>query len=362
MASPVIVDFWVQSAVSDPCWWAWIVIMDILMSTLRRAITWIEVCSCCSPDDERAKTCPMRSRRAPELAAGELHAVLAEMSRRTTAEVAIHLGPDLSDNMRHNMLHEFVVARAHLQYYIQTKLSFVVQFPFRAAALAHRDWHVVCETLRMCLDLPIDEGHGFLQDLLQPPLREMAQQWLSGVHEDICSEALEPLCAFVASLRFAPVNDRPVEGQHAKVSKMGRLKPAHSHQLQSYFLRRPEMERLLQQRPASVGELAFFVQLCRNHHVAMKHLGLSEHPILISKRAEERKRLDKDAELAHAIYRADARSLYGEVSILRMRRAGAAGSALEQEMDGSCHESCAEDENLEEGRAGPSVQEADTDD
>eukprot|EP00971_Amphidinium_carterae_P343831 6483846-Amphidinium_carterae.1 len=230
----------------------------------------------------------MRTRKAPELAAGELHQLLLALAQRTGAQVIVHLGEDVDEVVRQHMLNDFIAGRAHLLFYLQTKLSYVLQFPFRLAAIAHRNVDVVRETLAACLSLEAPT-HPLLQALHSAPLNELARRYIEGEDGLLFTPDFEALCRFMGTFRFAPLSDRTIESQHAKVSKFGKPRPSHTQQLQSYMLRRGEIEQVITSRPASLGEFAFCVSRCRNHLAAMNAVGLGNHPILLRKRTEERR-------------------------------------------------------------------------
>ena len=72
----------VDEALSSPVWWAWLRMLELLVSILRHAIGWVETCPCHGgisrlqgvPEATRSRwrKCPMRGLRAAELCNGEL--------------------------------------------------------------------------------------------------------------------------------------------------------------------------------------------------------------------------------------------------------------------------------------------------
>ena len=81
-----------DKAISSPFWWGWLHMLEHVCKVVRRAISWIEGCSCHSkllhgevsdfpPELVRQwRSCPMRGRRAAEISAGDFAEVLAAVT------------------------------------------------------------------------------------------------------------------------------------------------------------------------------------------------------------------------------------------------------------------------------------------
>ncbi len=83
-------------------------------------------------------TCPMKGRRAPELAAGDLTKVLTKWLANETVEIA-SVCSHLELSQRNMIVGDWQVAKQHLAFTITTKFSFATHIPFLLCGLVHHD-------------------------------------------------------------------------------------------------------------------------------------------------------------------------------------------------------------------------------
>ena len=167
----------VDEAVNDEAWWGWLLTMDKLFGLLRRVTAWVDGCSCHSSllDEHGGRmppalkaawsACPMRCRRAPELANGDLLAVVAAYAHASCVDLVVELPNVLTVAQRAHMLDIFDQGRAHLQYYLTSKLSYWAEFPWLVCRAAHQDVDIGKATVRQALESR--QQHAFLYSMKQ---------------------------------------------------------------------------------------------------------------------------------------------------------------------------------------------------
>jgi hypothetical protein len=83
-------------------------------------------------------TCPMKGRRSPELAAGELH-VLMNRWLATEAIEIMAICAHLLPAQRDIIIHDWEAAKQHLVYSMSAKFSYAKIIPFLLCGMAHHD-------------------------------------------------------------------------------------------------------------------------------------------------------------------------------------------------------------------------------
>jgi hypothetical protein len=148
--------------------------MKKMCDILRRAILWAESCSCHWPIFQPGvnvelpeafrrvvSECPMRCRRAADLASGEFQTMIEHECELSGVALLVDLLPmPVSDAERMALLQEFDMARAHLTFYFTAKLSYWLEFPYCVAALSHHD--ALISTAIMRRSLQSDHPHPLL--------------------------------------------------------------------------------------------------------------------------------------------------------------------------------------------------------
>ena len=157
----------VDDAVSSEQWWGWVCMMARVCNVLREAIRWCERCSChgglpvelvaegnidiSSETSFALGSCPMRCRRAPDLAHGDLQRLIATECESSAADLFVKLPRTLSAVDRRELLQEFDMARAHLTFYVTAKLSHWSEFPWHVVGIASLDRTRATATMRKVL-------------------------------------------------------------------------------------------------------------------------------------------------------------------------------------------------------------------
>ena len=307
----------VSSAVNNPVWWAWLGMLEIVCTLIRRHIAYAESCPCHWHILEAARRgefdipikvrelidrCPMRGRRAAEISTGEFLAIMRDLWAVSAAMVYRVMGREINDQDRRLVMQEFDRARTHLAFYFALKLTHMQELPWKVFQVSHSSEAVA--QLAAHEILQSDNEHPLLAEL-RGPLRESCESWIEG--EPVMTVDKQDLQAYIAALRFVPTSERPIEGQHAKVHRHGLGKPCHTEHFQSYFLRSEEMARALDSRFMSIQHFAWFCQAARNHKQACVAVGLDGHPAL---QGNNHIRQRQDPMRSKVIYHADPFTLY----------------------------------------------------
>ena len=210
----------IDSALTSPVFWARLHMLECLAKVINGCLTWVESCPCHGdlPENEFPHnvkktwaSCPLRGCRAPELACGEFETFLRNLSATSASELLACLPRDISREDRAGILQEFERGRAHLVFVFNLRLGHWKQQPYCVFACAHLNKDVSKTALEQCLALPAQTS--LVAKLQEPPLREQAEAYVNG--EDLTT--LPCLLQFLGMLRYCPVAERAVEGDHAQV-------------------------------------------------------------------------------------------------------------------------------------------------
>lgn len=261
----------VDMAVSSSYWWSWLLMLEKVAAILRKATFWIEACPCHaqflqehSRDDMPAElykaimACPMRCRRAPELACGELVAVVHAAAQSCSAELLSELPRKLSAGDRRSLLQEMDLARAHICFYMSAKLRYVTELPWAVVGIAHFDRGVAEATLRAALQSL--HPHNLLRRL-RGELLDKCRLFLKGAMFD--SFDVRDLAELIGAMRMIPTSERPIGGQHAKTHKRGMGRQRHTEAFVSYGLRSPELRDFVENR-GGLHEAAHYLKIVSN--------------------------------------------------------------------------------------------------
>ena len=154
----------------------------------------------------------MRGCKAPELAAGEFETMLRDLHNTNASELLSSLPRDISQASRAFILQEFERGRAHLVFVLTLRLQHWRDAPYCVFGCAHLSPEVSKRHLRRCLDMDMPHASPLLTQLQQSPVREQAEQYLDGAS----IQQLPDLLHFLGMLRYCPIAERAVEGDHAQ--------------------------------------------------------------------------------------------------------------------------------------------------
>ena len=265
--------------------------------------------------------CPLRGRRAPELAAGDLEDWLERLCDMASTRLLVMVrAQDLSDSDRSTLMADFLQARYHLVFTFRIKLGSWSSFPGLAFALGHHKPEVR-KTAAQCivsLEFTMDELRTF-----PTWARDMVTDGSccnSELHEVAAGRTqihlLPSLGVITAKLKLAPTVERHVEGLHASTHQdlLGSANAGPVHiQFHSVFpfLRK----RLLECEGAFLPKFASLCSSVRNVVFAVEVLGLQRHPavqqLLATQHGHRREAMRKSRHtLIDVIYHLDDATLF----------------------------------------------------
>ena len=231
------------------------------------------------------RTCPMKGKRAPELAAGclEVFLDLLNISRDSVLK-CMRMHP-LSREEESLVWQDFESSRSFLQMGLQIKFDFWGKVPWKLAALSHPDQDVARQAAQEMLQLSDGLGAAADSALLHHPvtvdflgadsqLRPLVQAFADGgpmaatLHEE------------ASKLAFIPVVERSIEAKHSLISRRVQ-KNWRSGRIVSLTLRVPDIKAEVAADAEFLHRLTEAFALVRDPRKAAHQLGIQDHPSLL---------------------------------------------------------------------------------
>jgi hypothetical protein len=215
--------------------------IDCVAECLQEVGTWAESCPCHGNDPSLAgpsrhlrvrffgdrtglQTCPMRTRRAPEMANNAVLRCLRQLL--AIAAPSLLLMPCIAATSpidRNAILFDFGRAKRHILLFFQVKSGHWRTLPWILAGIAHEDAAVARQCSQRALDLFATSSiqvqqHHVVNLLCAPdsPARREMERFIA--HESDLAE-LPHLRIIAAKFRFVTVTERYVESLHASAKR-----------------------------------------------------------------------------------------------------------------------------------------------
>jgi hypothetical protein len=192
--------------------------------------------------------CPMRGKRAVELARGVVTDLIAEFVQSATTSLLAELPPSLSAGDASSVLSDFQLGKAHMTEQIILKMRHWTLLPWTLPALG--DWDEPRARQSALRVRTMFDQIGHQQELhhriswhwLRPgsEVRAQIDKFIAGTPRD----DLPLLSRLCAEMVFVPVAERCQEAQHSLVNRMVGSRKV-SGPYVSLILRMPEIERSL---------------------------------------------------------------------------------------------------------------------
>ena len=233
------------SALKSKMFWSYSSMLLSLQDCIEGLQSWSEACPCHGfpvgqsrflrgKDFSKAlggkpcafASCPMRGKRAPELACGALHALFKELAEETKKSWMTWRCDGLTAEETQLLLSDFSIGQERISTFLQLKLMFWRQLPWALAGILHHDSAIARDAAAQCLhqyDMnpeSIGAKHRlsrlYCAALAQQPdsLRDQLQSFVEGC--DLLT--LQPLLKHLLPLKFIPCVERWVERQHSLVN------------------------------------------------------------------------------------------------------------------------------------------------
>ena len=223
--------------------------------------------------------CPMNGKRAPELAAGALDAVLEELRWQSEAailEVAGHTGAEPEDVQR--VMQDWGAGRTLIQATLQIKMRFWTLIPWRLAALLAPDVAAARAAAAQALAQYDQDPEEARHHRVSNEVLGHSSAFRADVVRCAVGEAMPvALAGRLSVMRFMPIVERTIEQKHALVSlALGRRR--RSPTAVSLANRLVEFEARLKEDPALLNSVAKALDSVRSSRQVIQQCGFSAHP------------------------------------------------------------------------------------
>ena len=326
----------IGAIIADPFFEAYSEMLQCLQSVVTEASIWAEGCPChpvehtpghshrarkladCVRQAELgSQACPLAGRRAPELAAGMLQAVIAGLSEKHISLCFLQRRRLLSEIQWCKIASDFEAGKRHLEAVLVVKLDHWGRLPWMLCGLAHHDSSKAKEAARACI-AQYDKSarhvrhqhHELTKKLLTPgtALREELEAFAGDCaqgHEPAELETLsQDFQVEVARLRFIPVVEREIEAKHKDLKHALVALTRHGPARASMGLRSRQLwAELAAAQPPEQEAFLQLLDVTRVPSGASAALGFAAHPLLTQR--VTRSRSDELKALERATYRCD---------------------------------------------------------
>ena len=263
--------------------WPYLQMLRALFQVVDAISEWAQACAChWQRRVERvlSQACPLRGRRAPELACGEISSFLDELKNEFSG--AWLASPQCTA--------DWSQALQRMQFLLELKFGFWTTLPHALAGLCHpcddkarlcarnvlAQWQCLKESGSECLHA---SRFSLCRKLLDAgELRELTLRFMRGELSRTDADMAEWRKA-LAPVSFIPIVERSVEGRHAQIHRIVARAPNKSGALLSLSLRTPLLLNPLQCDSSRLGadagvlsKVATILAQCRDAKWLLKHL------------------------------------------------------------------------------------------
>ena len=304
--------------------WSYSTMLTKLFGVLHDLMSWSESCACHevhTPSEDRTEMeaavaklgedCPMRGRRAVDMAQGRWRDALACLRESTLSDLrgdaALFVRREDSDIV----VEDFLKGAAELEAVLEMKLNFWQALPWLLCGLGDHDLGAsracAIRCMQMYDDVPIEAAHHRVTNKFLAAkglLRSQLQLYVNGRPLD----ELPELQHEIACLMFSLTVERIIEGTHSVLKRLVQFRMTGGSFI-SFRLRLKEMEALAEADDTFIAKLA---EKCERHPRKFAELlRVDEHPQLqelswrIQQQGDRVAREDYRKFLAHIIYRCD---------------------------------------------------------
>jgi hypothetical protein len=335
-----------DAAFTSPLFWAYRSMMDNMFCIITYMMIWAEGCPCHVNLPElhgntkymrRKKfqaslglnaSCPLCTRRAACLSAGEFHAVLAELFSIRTSTIMVNVLPRLqSQRDRDIVLRDWERGRRAFIFTMTVKLAPWQQLPMLLCGGGHHNEQVARSIIRRAFAM-FDELAAVSQNGSMHPLSLVFFDRASPLFAEVVMfmqghprSWLPNLSLRLGQLALTPVTERLVEGLHAVMHKHIRASPHHTVCHAALSMHLPEVKNILEVRPEFIETLAGCCLRTRTPMHAVRELGLHRHPRvrqILDMCAEQEHLANRHhgPELTNIVYHADLCTMFADAAIV----------------------------------------------
>ena len=278
---------------------AYLDMLLILNAVQRELSAWSEGCTCHESELQGqsrsmvrgdALNCPMRGKRAAELAAGQLRAVLRGIRAQQVEALVLEHCSLLTPQELTDIHQDFEAGCSHIELLLSVKLAFWERLPWHCAGLSHHCEKQAQECAKKCIALFDATPEGLrhmhhpvtLAFLADPAQRRDMEKLASGSPLLSLSPVFQEA---VAAMRFIPVVERVVEATHKDVKRRLAAATRHSPSMASSAIRHAETEARVRSDPTFLPRLGNCLRIVRCPWRAALQFGIFRHPAVQGLRA-----------------------------------------------------------------------------
>ena len=237
----------VNKTITSEMFWQYSRSIDLIAVVLHQLEVWCEGCSChyrlrhainlgatmpryTKQGQHRESSCPLRGRRAADLAVGEFKEILKGMGEIANTQL-LPAASSLTVPEWNVLVSDFARARGYVETVLLIKMSYWQKLPYILCSIAHpvreKAREGVLQAIRLYDAVGAEAGHHKLTSLSLTPgsiQRQELERFVAGV-----GLIHLPFAKYLAGrLRFIPTVERLIEGYHARVHRHVQTAPNHS--------------------------------------------------------------------------------------------------------------------------------------
>lgn len=313
----------VSEAVGSDFFWAYLRMLQCITSILQEISAWTQSCPCHSVETlaslkevSQARQagefvkCPMRGRRAPEVAAGEFAEFINTLVQYNDSRFVMRSVAGLEGEAKDKITLDWSNMKAYIKTACSLKLSAWQHLPLSMLGIGHTD----PATARLSAWRSLSEFNELsesAQDAVRPVVRRLLsgdgeRQMLAFLREED-SSVWPDLDVFRAQCMFVPILEQSIERRHAVLHQHIKSAPHHSAPFVSVSERKHEILNYVQDK--SIDTMAEICESVRAPALVAESLGLQKHPDLAAWWRPERGSLEistSHAVVAALVYRCDS--------------------------------------------------------
>ena len=247
----------VDEALRSSLFWAFLGMCSCVTDILNSITSWTQGCACHGREVRlqlrpllRGKgplSCPMRGRRAPEVAEGALHRFIDGLFHFNDSQILLVHSAGLDEEIKTRLILDWSAMKVHMRMQFDLKLSPWRQLPLSALALGHWDVSVAQRLMWECM-VEWENLDAEQQSAAHPRSKELFRNFRAEVLSFVRGEpsAAWPRLQYMrAQSAFVPVLEQSIERRHALLHQHIKSAPHHSAAFVSLCERKEEILALI---------------------------------------------------------------------------------------------------------------------
>ncbi len=301
-----------DAAIRSDAFWAYVDMICEVGACLLHCMHWCESCPCHEVEEHAALNrnrhsrlrrfrlkyhtdalgCPMRSRRAPEMANGDIIKIARALFNMQLASlVLLPSVAALNGEEKAAILRDFRLARQHILMTFTIKFSHWRQLPWVCIGVAHPSRDVAASCMERAIALIPSASqearrHPYVR-LLCDPASPVFAEVVGYIRDGIDLHDLPVLERIVGRFAFIPIAERWVESLHAKAKKDLMGAPHFSSVHLAFKSMQRQLRDVLVDHPELLIEMSEHCTTVKNPRASLEAMGLWMHPDVQEKLGDE---------------------------------------------------------------------------